>query len=149
MQGKCNHLLLCVMVGFALLPAGAALAADPLGVWVTEGGKSHVEIVPCADKLCGSIVWLREPLNDEGVEKTDRNNPDEGLRQRPILGLPLLTGFTANGEADRWDGGKIYNPEDGEIYSCTLTLVDGATLKVRGYVGLPLFGKTQIWTRSR
>ncbi|MDP6689178.1 MAG: DUF2147 domain-containing protein, partial [Alphaproteobacteria bacterium] len=53
----------------------------------------------------------------------------------------------AGEEANVWNDGTIYNPEDGEIYSCTMTLVDGRTLKVRGDVGLPLFGKTQVWTR--
>ncbi|MDP6345916.1 MAG: DUF2147 domain-containing protein [Alphaproteobacteria bacterium] len=141
------HVAAAAMLAAWSLAAGGAAAADAVGVWATEGGKSHVQIMPCEDKLCGTIIWLKEPLNDEGEPKHDANNPEEEMQARPILGLPLLTGFVPNGEAGVWDDGEIYNPEDGETYSCTLTLVDDDTLKVRGYVGLPLFGKTQIWTR--
>ena len=48
-----------------------------------------------------------------------------------------------------WSGGRIYNPEDGKTYKCKLTLQDDGTLKVRGYVGMSIFGKTQIWRRLR
>jgi uncharacterized protein (DUF2147 family) len=137
----------------ALLPLAGALAdvagADngALGTWATEGGKSHVEIMTCGEKLCGRIIWLKEPMDDEGMPKHDANNPDSELQSRPIIGLPLLANFIAGAEANVWDDGTIYNPEDGETYSSTMTLLNGATLKVRGYVGLPLFGKTQVWTR--
>ena len=97
--------------------------------------------------MCGNIIWLKEPLNDQGGPKTDINNPEPTMQSRPIIGLPLLVDFTAGEEADVWESGTIYNPEDGGNYNCTLTLLDSETLKVRGYIGLPLFGTTQIWTR--
>ena len=62
--------------------------------------------------------------------------------------IELLTGFVADGPG-KWSGGRIYNPEDGKTYKCKLTLQDDGTLKVRGYVGLSIFGKTQIWRRLR
>ena len=132
----------------AWLPGAAAWGGEAVGVWATEGGKSHVTIASCGGKLCGTIVWLKEPLDDKGEPKHDANNPDAALQDRPIIGLPLLANFVAGEETDVWADGTIYNPEDGEIYSCTLTLLDAETLKVRGYVGLPLFGKTQIWKRA-
>jgi uncharacterized protein (DUF2147 family) len=128
-------------------------AADPpaaLGLWSTEGGKSRVEIFDCAGKLCGKIVWLKEPLDDQGKEKVDRENPDEALKGRKILGLALLSDFVAEGDSGRqWTDGRIYNPEDGQTYKCNMELQDDGKLKVRGYVGLPLFGKTQIWTPAK
>ena len=130
-----------------LVPMGTASAGEAIGTWATEGSKSHVEIALCGEKLCGRIIWLKEPLDDQGKPKFDANNPDTALQSRPILGLALLANFVPDGEPNVWNNGTIYNPEDGEIYSCTLTLLDDKTLKVRGYVGLPLFGKTQIWTR--
>ena len=129
---------------------GPAAAADVPGTWATAEEKSRIEIVACADaqeKLCGSIVWLKEPYDDAGQPKTDRNNPDPALRSRPIIGLPLLSGFAKAAEPGVWEDGRIYNPEDGDTYSCTMTLLDDGRLEVRGYVGLPLFGKSQIWTR--
>lgn len=141
-----RHFFLIVLLT-ALLPAGAARAGEVVGTWATEGEKSHVVIAACDDRLCGNIVWLKEPLDDKGKPKHDINNPDAALQGRPIIGLPLLADFVAGEEPDIWEDGTIYNPEDGETYACTLTLLDANTLKVRGYVGLPLFGKTQIWTR--
>ena len=140
--------LLSAFLSLGTLSAAASGSSEGvLGTWATEGGKSHVEIVACGEKLCGSITWLKEPMDDEGKPKHDDNNPDMELQSRPILGLPLLANFIAGTEANVWEDGTIYNPEDGETYSCTMTLLDNATLKVRGYVGLPLFGKTQVWTR--
>jgi uncharacterized protein (DUF2147 family) len=124
-----------------------AWAEGALGTWATEGGKSHVTIIACEDKLCGTIVWLKEPLTKAGKLKHDANNPDAAMQSRPIIGLPLLAGFVPSDDANFWDNGTIYNPENGEIYACNLTLARDGTLEVHGYVGLPMFGKTQIWTR--
>ena len=143
-----NRILLILMSCLVLSWGGTASASSPVGVWLTEGGKSQVEIAECEDRLCGTIVWLAEPLDDEGREKTDKNNPEDSLKSRAIIGLPLLDRFVPGDEENVWIDGKIYNPEDGETYSCTLTLQEDGSLKVRGYVGLPLFGKTQIWTRA-
>ena len=139
-----------VFVGllFFILSLGVpAWSEGVVGTWVTDGDKSHVEIAPCGLKLCGIIVWLKEPLDDDGKLKHDANNPHKILRDRSIVGLPLLANFVASTEGNVWEDGTIYNPEDGKTYSCTLTLLDTKTLKVRGYVGLPMFGKTQIWKR--
>ncbi len=130
-------------------PAGAADAAkSPIGVWATQGAGSHVKIEDCGGKLCGSIIWLKEPLNKEGKDKVDSENPDPSLRTRKLAGLALLSGFIQDqSDSNVWTGGKIYNPDDGKTYSCNLTLQDPKTLRVRGYVGLSFLGKTQIWSR--
>lgn len=129
-----------LVVGFG----AAVLAAE--GVWLTEGGKSHVEIRPCGGKLCGEIVWLEEPGNEDGSPKLDKHNRDESLRSRPILGIELLTGFPA-AEGGEWTGGEIYNPENGKTYRSELELEGANTLKVRGCVFI--FCETQTWTRVR
>ncbi len=146
-MGKIGYFVLAILV--MTLGTGPAWAAGAIGTWATKEGKSHVTITACGDKLCGTIVWLKEPLNDKGEPKHDANNPDKALQGRPIIGLPLLANFEATDDANYWENGKIYNPEDGEVYSCTLTLVDSDTLEVHGYVGLPLFGKTQVWKRVK
>jgi uncharacterized protein (DUF2147 family) len=131
---------LCVAVALACFSTGAAAS----GKWLTTEGKSHVEIVPSGDQLCGTIVWLREPTNADGTVKLDVENEKEGLRGRPIVGLPLLNGFKAQG-AENWNRSKIYNPEDGKIYKSKMNLADENTLKVKGCV--LFFYKTQTWTR--
>jgi uncharacterized protein (DUF2147 family) len=130
----------------AMLAAGVGAQAPPVaGPWLTEDGKGVIEIYPCADKICGKLAWLAEP-NRDGAPKVDRNNPDAALRKRPLCGLTMLTGFRRL-EANRWDDGLIYSPENGKTYHATLTL-DGNLLKLRGYIGIPLFGETQTWRRA-
>ena len=76
----------------------------------------------------------------------DANNKDEKLRDRALKGVTMLQGFTQSD--GMWDGGTIYNAEDGRIYKARITPVDANTLKLRGCVFVPLC-KTQTWTRVR
>lgn len=130
-----------------ILIVSPAWAASPVGLWATEEGRGQVRIAPCGERLCGSIVALKEPLNAEGQPKRDRHNPDAALRDRPLVGLAILQAFVAEAdEPGKWSGGTIYDPESGKTYKCTLTLQADGTLDVRGYVGLPLLGRSQTWT---
>ena len=72
--------------------------------------------------------------------------PNHSLRNRPIVGLQLMSDFEAAGKV-QWGEGKIYDPESGKTYKCKITLTDPKRLEVRGYVGISLFGRTEIWTR--
>ena len=126
------------------LLAAAARAETPLGVW--DAGESHIEIYHCGELLCGRIVALDELLDEDGKAKLDDNNPDPALRTRPIMGMDLIAGFSRKSDR-RWVKGTIYDPRDGKTYKCEMTLKKDGTLEVRGYVGLPLFGKTVVWTR--
>jgi uncharacterized protein (DUF2147 family) len=128
----------------------AALAASPAeGVWVTEGDKARVAIAPCtgdAATLCGTIAWSYRPADAPSGELLDVNNADKALRSRPIVGLPLLQGFSPDGD-DAWSGGTIYDPEGGKTYKSKMKLDGADTLKVDGCV---LFVcQTQTWTRYK
>ena len=117
-----------------------------LGTWLTAGGESKVEIYRCDSvTFCGKIIWLRDPLK-EGKPVTDDKNPEDSLKSRPVLGLQILRGFTYAGDR-LWSGGKIYDPKSGNDYSAKITLVDEQNLDLRGYVVIPLFGRTEKWTR--
>ena len=117
-----------------------------LGTWLTAGGESKVEIYRCDSvTYCGKIIWLRDPLK-EGKPVTDDKNPEDSLKTRPVLGLQILRGFTYAGDR-LWSGGKIYDPKSGNDYSAKMTLVDEQNLDLRGYVVIPLFGRTEKWTR--
>jgi uncharacterized protein (DUF2147 family) len=143
-----------LMLSAALMaPAWADDADGVLGQWVTADGKAKVEIVKDDDVYDGRIVWLKEPLypSDDaqgmgGKPKVDRKNPDPALQTRPIIGLPLVQGFKYDGD-NVWVDGTIYDPDSGKLYSCKMTLRMDGTLKVRGYWGISLFGRTEIWTR--
>ena len=138
--------------GAALLLVALGVApawASAVGEWVTDGDKARVNIAPCAadaQKLCGTITWSYRPADAPPGELLDIHNTDAALRSRPIVGLPLLQNFSPAG-TDAWDGGTIYDPESGKTYKCTMKLTDAKTLDVRGYIGVPAFGRSTTWTR--
>jgi uncharacterized protein (DUF2147 family) len=67
-------------------------------------------------------------------------------KNKPILGLNILTGLQKN--EDEWSGGNILDPRNGRIYNCYIKLIKPNKLKIRGYIGLALFGKTAYWERA-
>lgn len=139
-----------LLVSFA--PKNRLVADNPdavLGTWLNGTKRGHVQIYKQGDKYFGKLIWLKEP-NDPitNKPKVDAKNPDAKLKARPLMNMNIMTNFEFDG-GDVWDEGKIYNPEDGKTYSCKMTLKDANTLDVRGYMGISLIGKTQVWTRIK
>ena len=134
----------------SVIIAGGA-SAQPSGIqgdWIVQDKSGRVRIAPCpgdASRLCGNIVSMPRPNGANRQPLRDGKNPDAALRSRTILGLPLITGFKPNG-ANKWSGGKIYNPQDGKTYNSKLELAANGTLKVSGCVSV--ICKTQVWTRA-
>ena len=121
-------------------------AADAiLGDWLTAEGKARVQIYRCDSLYCGKIIWLKEPVKN-GKEVVDDKNPDPLLQNSPVVGLVIVRGFSFDGD-NEWTGGKVYDPESGDTYSGKITLKDPQTLRLRGYVLIPLLGRTEVWTR--
>lgn len=123
----------------------SAQPPSEVGVWINHEGKGAVEIKPCGPALCGFIVWLRDPVNDQGQPLFDRYNLDETKRNRPICGLPVIGNVKRTSEG--WDEGWIYNPEEGAQYDVAIRAA-GDRLTVTGYKGVKLFSKTFTWTRA-
>jgi len=168
----------CARIGLAVFLGGLAIAlaalglsgeaaagddhvfaADAiLGIWETEHqetGWSHVEIYAHGDKVHGRIVWLNNSVYKEddpggmaGQPIVDRDNPDESLRDRPLLGLEMMWDFEHDGK-NKWTDGRIYDPESGKTYRCKLTLKDENTLELFGYVkvGFVKLGRDTNWLR--
>jgi len=132
---------LLVIIVFILAAVGARAATPLEGLWLTQNERSVIQVKECDQGLCGYIYWIIE-----GGMQTDAKNPEESLRNRPMCGLPILWGMEKDNETE-WEDGKIYKADDGDIYDADVELLDDGTLKVRGYMGLSLFGKTQIWHR--
>lgn len=139
---------------FAVHANEEEISADAIvGIWTTEKADAHVEIVKEPDETySATIIWLKDPFfspDDEdgmaGQPKVDRENPDPELRDRPIEGLQIMHGMVHD-EGRNWSDGEIYDPESGKTYSSRIRLTDRGTLRVRGYVGIPLFGRTTEWT---
>lgn len=134
----------------ALFAVSSAIAQDAdqlVGVWEPSHGKARVKIEKIGEKYYGKIVWLKEP-NDEttGEPKTDKNNPDPALRENKLRGYRILKDFTYKGDGEYADG-TIYDPENGNTYSCTIKMTDENTLDIRGYIGVSAFGRTDVWKR--
>ena len=139
-------LLLSAAAGTA---TSAAPHASPVGRWVTEGGWSQVEIYPCGANFCGRIVWLKAPRDQDGQIKVDTKNPDPAKRAKTLVGLTIMWNFANTSDPSEWEGGRIYNPLDGDTYRAMMKLQPDGKLEVRGYVVLPLFGGSQNWERVR
>jgi uncharacterized protein (DUF2147 family) len=120
--------------------------AGIMGTWRTADGDARVEVYRCGDVACGRIAWMRAPLKD-GKPRVDEKNPKPELRGLPVQGLVILHGFRE--EKPRvWTGGRLYDPKSGNDYRGRLTLLDENHLRLRGYVGVSLFGRSETWTRE-
>jgi uncharacterized protein (DUF2147 family) len=146
---RCRFHFQLTMLISIFLPVLLAVGSDtvsPVGIW--KNGDATFEIFEDQGKLSGKIVALREPRTPEGKEKTDIHNPDAAKRERPIVGLVFLSGFTQKSQT-RWENGTIYDPKSGNTYSCSMELDGPEKINMRGFIGISLIGRTDVWTRVR
>jgi uncharacterized protein (DUF2147 family) len=137
-------LMICCLLFFAY---SAKAQTDQLeGLWYNDVKSGKILISKQSNgKFNGKVVWLKEPLKN-GKPKVDEMNENESLRSRPRLGLQVLSGFEKDGDK-KYTGGTIYDPLNGKTYSCKITY-KGKTLDIRGYIGIPLLGRTTVWSRA-
>lgn len=142
----------------AMAGAGAAEPSSVMGVWLSASGVAHIELAPCADPargpVCSTIVKLIDPKAADGrivppETVTDVRNADPALRGRKTLGTVMVYDMKRTSEPTAFEGGTIYNGENGKTYNANLRLEPDGRLRLRGYVGTPMFGETQYWTRVR
>jgi uncharacterized protein (DUF2147 family) len=122
--------------------------ASPVGRWKTVDdstgkAKSIVEIREENGKLVGTI----EQLFDPPVPHPTCYLCSGDLKDRPLVGLQILSGFAPDGS--QWSGGQVLDPESGKVYRATIVLEDGGKkLRLRGYIGIPVLGRTEHWLRD-
>ncbi|WP_192349113.1 DUF2147 domain-containing protein [Algoriphagus sp. Y33] len=141
--------LAALLIGFLFLSLTLTAQSSKtaiVGTWLNQEKAAKVEIYQQGEKFFGKIIWLKEP-KESGKPKTDNKNPDKSKHNDPIIGLVMLKNFEFDGKST-WENGTIYDARSGKTYSCYLTLKADNTLKVRGYVGISLFGQTNIWTKT-
>lgn len=141
-------LALSVTLAALAVPGARAQGADtPVGLWKSvddESGKpkSLIRIVERDGVLSGHVERILTDKPDAVCDKC----ADE-RRGQPVRGMTIITGMKRAGE--QWEGGKILDPANGKVYSSLIRLIDaGRKLEVRGYVGAPLFGRSQTWLRE-
>lgn len=138
-------LMAMALLALAPLAARAADAAASAGAasgrWLTEPKDGIIEIsVTAAGRLEGRIVGGNHP------GRLDDHNPNPAARTQVLRGQLILKDMGFEGKG-RWSGGTIYDPDSGKTYKCNLELLADGTLKVRGYIGFSLLGRSQLWTR--
>jgi uncharacterized protein (DUF2147 family) len=116
-----------------------AQANSIFGEWKDPTG-SVLRIDHCGSGVC---IWIAALAPD--APATDASNPNQSDRNRPLCGLRIGQGFTII-DATHAKGGSLYDPKSGNTYRGEMTLA-GAELRLRGYVGFPLFGRTEVWKR--
>jgi uncharacterized protein (DUF2147 family) len=139
-------LAIAAPLGMQPIATHAAEGPAVAGLWLVEAKDAVIDIRSCGERLWGAVVWLKEP-RPNGSVRLDDNNPDPAQRAHPVCGLKLLYDFKAAGP-NEWEDGHIYSADEGATYSAKMSLVDSNTLKVRGFIGISLFGKSQVWTRA-
>jgi uncharacterized protein (DUF2147 family) len=130
----------------AASPSHASGTLD--GRWLTQDTRAIVEVGPCGPAECGKIVWVKDPISPEtGKPRRDKNNPDESLQHRPIIGLPTLFNIVPNVEGD-WNA-VSYDPRSGEEHEITIKLAASATKIVLRGCGLGgLICRSEVWTKA-
>ena len=132
-----------------VLAAGMA-HADPQGLWLTASGNLEVRIEPCGAALCGKVARV--------IANQSMSRPGEAMAadaQPAQEGMDILSDFLPSDQETTADGrsivtewrGRIFNRENGKTYDCLMSVGPAGELKLRAYVGLPLFGKSQAWQR--
>ena len=117
------------------------------GIWLEEEKQSHIEIYKTdSGDYEGKIIWLAEPLDENGNTKLDKENPDKNLRNQTIKGLVVINDLKFI-ENNKWSDGTIYDARSGKTYSLNAHVKDPNTLFMRGYIGFSLIGRTTTWTR--
>lgn len=143
----CAALCATVLVGGTAIAQAVPPPSSPAGRWITASGNVEVDVARCGPAWCGTItrVLSQQSMSRPGEVMTP-------VDTRPALGMTILKDFLPEDEAAeggpvaRWQG-HIYNRENGKTYRCLMSLDATGGLVLRPYVGLPIFGKTQVWRR--
>lgn len=161
-------LVFCGCMAVASAAPSAGMAAEPV-----SAGQSSAELDE-ADKIVGvyyviedetgeeskikiardedgtyyaQVVWMKNPDMPDGSPKLDFNNPDPALRTVRADQIKMMTGLEYNPKKKEWEHGKVYNPINGKMYKGYMTFVSETKLKVRGYLGFSMLGRTMYWTK--
>lgn len=129
-----------------LIPSALTAAASPYGLWMTEKKGVIIDVYACGDALCGRTVWLKKMTFKDGRDRLDAKNPDAALRARHWCGIEVITGVKPVSKTE-WRGGDVYDPKTGRTFDFDMEQ-RGDTMKVLGYLGVTVLGKSETWTRT-
>lgn len=122
-----------------------------IGQWktiddATQVEKSIVEIYEQEGKIFGKIIKLFQKPDEDQDPKCDKCSGE--MKDQKVLGMVFMKNLKKESQTT-WDSGEITDPKNGKTYSCKIELIeDGKKLKVRGFLGISLFGRTQVWIKQ-
>jgi uncharacterized protein (DUF2147 family) len=123
-------------------PLDAAFPADSiLGKWWSEGKEGLLQIVKTKSGLYEVLI-----VDGKDADKKDVNNPDPKLRERKLKGVVIM--WHLHFEDGEYVDGYCYNPRDGNTYRVKMKVTGAKSLRLRGYLAVPLLGQSQDWTRA-
>ncbi len=146
-------LLINLFIGFTFFVSAQSKADRICGLYYASdpenGEGSQIQIYKVGDGTYeGKVVWMQYPNHPNGEPRRDVKNPNPQKRNQTNVGIVLIKGFKYNSSKDEWEDGSIYNPGSGKTYRSYMKLESDDKLKVRGYLGISLLGKTVTWTRE-
>ena len=139
---KKTHILIItflLQLTFSFAQSKSTEADKIIGVFWSPKKDAKIEIYKKGKTYFGKSIWVAVP-------RKDIENPNVSLRKREILGIEILSNFSYKN--DEYSNGFIYDPESGKTYNCKMSL-NGDKLKVRGYIGISLLGRTEIFERIK
>jgi uncharacterized protein (DUF2147 family) len=146
-----RHLSLLVMMTLANAAtaawAGGAAAAPRLeGFWMDSDGEVIIEVAACSSGRCAKVSWLKQPFGPDGTLLRDYKNSDPKLATRLVCGMDIISGFEKQTDGT-WGGAKVYVPDLGMSFTGKAEVLSETQIKVTGFVVLPLFGSSEVWSR--
>lgn len=139
-------LSLVAAAAIAVASAGARAAENLDGYWMDSHGEVLLDIGRCGNARCGKVAWLKKPRGPDGGPLRDFRNPDTRLQSRFVCGLAVVTGFKKQSDGT-WGDGTVYAPDYGMSFSGYAEVLGPHHVKVSGYMLLPIFGSSEVWTR--
>lgn len=142
-----KHLFALVLVCCKLAWGGTL---TPAGLWQTISDRTGqpdglVRIVEIDGEYIGTVMAVFSPPAPDPQPLCEQCKGE--LKNKPIVGMVILRGVRQAG--DGYSAGQVLDPDEGQVYKCRITLIDGGRkLEVRGYLGIPLFGRSQVWIRK-
>lgn len=150
MNNKVAAKIAVALVLAASFVAATADSMSPVGLWKTIDDKSGkpkslVRITDAGGELRGTVEKIFREASEDPNPKCEKCTDDR--KDKPVIGMTIITGMKADG--DHFAGGQILDPNNGKIYKSKMELEEkGKKLRVRGYIGMPVLGRSQVWVRE-
>jgi len=141
---------LVLVLSLLIVQAFAQEAQKIAGIWWNDKKTSKIEVKEENGKFIGTVIYINPEKYVNGEPEKDFNNPDAKLKTKSRLGLQILSGLKFNSADKEWQGGRIYDPDNGKTYDCYAWFdADPNILNIKGYVvGIKWLGRSTAWTKA-